>query len=49
MKIDKLNYYESLDFCTKNESISGKEKDEIIENPTFTGKVFHGLKEIIFA
>ena len=31
MKIDKLNYYELLDFCTKNESISGKEKDEIIE------------------
>ena len=24
-------------------------KDEIVENPTFTGKVFHGLKEIIFA
>ena len=31
MKIDKLNYYELLDFCTKNESISSKEKDEIIE------------------
>lgn len=29
--IDKLNYYELLDFCIKNESISTEEKNKIIE------------------
>lgn len=29
--INKLNYYELLDFCIKNESISNEEKNQIIE------------------
>ena len=33
----------------KNNTFHNCGKDEIIENPTFTGKVFHGLKEIILA
>lgn len=33
---------------TKDNSYHNCGKNEIIENPTFTGREFHGLKEIIF-
>ena len=33
----------------KNNAFYGCSKDQIVENPTFTGREFHGYKEIVLA